>query len=188
MEHENTNKRSYCKNCGFPQSVCLCADVRPIVNRTRVIILQHPSERKIAKNTARLLQIGLTHCTLVVGETASDFAPLRTSLSANSAVLYPSPSSMPLSPDSSPILPPESLIMLDGTWRKAYKLWQLNDWLHALPAYHLDNPPAGIYQRKAKQASQLSTLEACNLALHALEQTPTDNLLSLLKARQQKGF
>lgn len=188
MESENTNKRSYCESCGFPVSVCLCADVRPIANRTQVIILQHPSERKIAKNTARLLQLGLTRCSLVVGETASDFAPLRASLPANSAVLYPSSTSLPLSPEI-PLEPrPDNLIILDGTWRKAYKLWQLNDWLHTLPGFHLDDPPAGIYQRKAKRANQLSTLEACNLALHALEQTPTDNLLGLLKARQKKGF
>jgi len=63
------------------------------------------------------------------------------------------------------------LVVLDGTWRKSLKMLHANPLLHGLPRWTLAAPPPGRYGalRKARLASQLSTLEATCAALCALE-------------------
>ncbi len=63
-----------------------------------------------------------------------------------------------------------TLILLDGTWKKAYKMWQLSINLQALPTVSLDNADRGNYRiRKSPKDQGVSTVEAGYLALAALE-------------------
>ena len=65
------------------------------------------------------------------------------------------------------------LYVLDGSWRKSRLLLHRNPWLQALPRLHLHSIPASAYTvRKAHAGHQLSTLEACGLALDQLEAAP----------------
>ncbi|MFC6441644.1 tRNA-uridine aminocarboxypropyltransferase [Bowmanella sp. JS7-9] len=179
-------RRPYCPTCHYPLRVCLCDSVTRIDNNCQILILQHPSEVSVAKNTARLLALSLNHCTIAIGEQPADFQHL--SIADDAVVLYPNPHSQPLSIPNAPTAPPSQLILLDGTWRKAYKLWCSNPWLHQLAIAHLDSPPPSTYQRCAKGEQQLSTLEACTYALSVLEGCDPQPLLSLLAARQRAGF
>ena len=52
--------RSQCPRCLRPESHCLCALIPQLDSRTRVLLLQHPSEVNHALNTARLAALGLT--------------------------------------------------------------------------------------------------------------------------------
>jgi len=74
---------------------------------------------------------------------------------------------------------------LDGTWRKALKLWRLNPWLWTMPAYRI-NPtqPSSYGIRKTTQANSLSTLEAVSYALKLNESIETDPLNKLQQAMQ----
>ena len=60
--------RAQCPRCMRPQSHCLCELIPQLASRTRVLLLQHPSEVNHALNTARLAALGLTNAHLVVGE------------------------------------------------------------------------------------------------------------------------
>eukprot|EP00897_Mesotaenium_endlicherianum_P010041 jgi/Mesen1/9065/ME000578S08303 len=70
---------------------------------------------------------------------------------------------------------PSHLIVLDGTWPKAKRIYHQNPWLHALPHYKL--PPSepshyGFIRRQPK-LEFLSTVESIVYALRALEpETP----------------
>ena len=51
--------RPLCLRCKRPESHCLCALIPALTPRTRVVVLQHPSEARHALNTARLAVLGL---------------------------------------------------------------------------------------------------------------------------------
>jgi DTW domain-containing protein YfiP len=50
--------RIQCPRCLRPQSHCLCPLIPSLDSRTRVLLLQHPSEVNHALNTARLAALG----------------------------------------------------------------------------------------------------------------------------------
>jgi DTW domain-containing protein YfiP len=60
--------RPLCTRCLRPGSHCLCALIPSLSCRTRVVVLQHPSEARHALNTARLAVLGLAGARRVVGE------------------------------------------------------------------------------------------------------------------------
>lgn len=73
------------------------------------------------------------------------------------------------------------LILLDGTWKKAYKMWQLSTNLHTLTTVKLPEDLQGHYTiRKAPSDNSLSTVEAGFYALSLLE--PDNDFSPLLNA------
>ncbi|TVP14557.1 tRNA-uridine aminocarboxypropyltransferase [Shewanella sp. KCT] len=164
--------RPVCPQCQYPVNACLCDSIRPLETRVELIVLQHPSEVSHAKNSVKLMQAVMgEQLRLVVGETPEDFADLRGYLAAQSGpvcLLYPSETSQPL--EASVQHHDAILLLLDGTWRKAYKLLQLNPWLLEFTGVHLDlDAPSKYTIRKAKRDDSLSTLEAAALAIETLE-------------------
>ena len=189
-------KRAYCPQCQYPQSACLCAAVKPIYPQHRLLILQHPSEVTHTKNSVRLLKMAVPQTQIVVGETAADFAELRSQLQQEPQALlvYPADESSSTTTREShsasvsePLLDSQTktLILIDGTWRKAYRMLCLNPWLLDLPRLSLSVENASAYCiRKAKRSDSLSTLEAAALALKQLQPnldiTPVTDLLQAL--------
>ncbi|GGD71665.1 DTW domain-containing protein [Lacimicrobium alkaliphilum] len=163
-----------------------------IENRTRILILRHPSEEKHAKNTVPLLQLSLKNIGVYSGETPADFLEPRRWCNDNKqdiAVLYPNRKSKPLTEGGiENIYSLKGLVLIDGTWRKAYKIWHSNPWLQQLKSFHLEHVPQSVYRRKAGISNSLSTLEATAEALKMLEGTDTQPLIDLLNARQQFLF
>lgn len=169
--------RALCPRCERPLRACLCELVQPVSNQVQVLILQHPSEQRQAKGTARLLSLSLQHCELRVGE---QFAPDPDTDGRYSLLLYPSSPADPILP-ATPVadlarlnrLAQLRLIVLDGTWRKSRRLLYQNPWLQALPRLSLQSLPAPAYRiRRAHAEHQLSTLEAVACALQQLEGRP----------------
>jgi DTW domain-containing protein YfiP len=75
-----------------------------------------------------------------------------------------------LSADESASVKKIRLILLDGTWKKAYKMWQLSTNLHAIPTVKLPENLQGHYTiRKAPSENSLSTVEAGYHALSLVE-------------------
>lgn len=186
--------RAYCSTCGFPKVTCVCHAVQQIDCRTRIDILQHPNEARAAKNTARLCQLCLPHLALWPGETPDDFDDFRMSLAPtdHALFLYPSVNAIPLSewrPQTQQTSDqPLRLVLIDATWRKAYRLMQLNPWLTQLQPVSLEGYQACYGIRKAPRAGQLSTLEAIAHALQQLEpEVSVAPLFQVLQARKA-GF
>ncbi|WP_040262099.1 tRNA-uridine aminocarboxypropyltransferase [Pseudomonas massiliensis] len=167
--------RPRCSRCLRPEGHCLCALIPRLPSRTRVLILQHPSEADHALNTARLAHLGLPNSQLAVTE---QVAPaLWEAYPGQACVLFPG--------EGSQLLPagaeqPMQLIVLDGTWRKARKLLHLNPALAALPRVSLAPVGPSRYRlRKAPGPDALSTVEAIVQALETLE--PESSYQELLK-------
>ncbi len=166
----------YCRQCGKAKVVCICTWIKPVQCQTELIILQHPSEVKQAKGSAKILTMSLANARLFIGEDFSHHPQLNALLAdaqVQHQVLYPSEHSLRLEkhlqPDLSSIQK-RRLILLDGTWKKAYKMWQLSTNLHALPCVHLPSDYQTNYRiRKAPSQQHLSTVEAGCFALQQLE-------------------
>ncbi|CAM3210644.1 DTW domain-containing protein YfiP [Pseudomonas gessardii] len=161
--------RPQCPRCLRPTTHCLCALIPSLDSRTRVLLLQHPSEVNHALNTARLAALGLMNAQLVVGEVFEDLPTLLNPPGYQARLLFPAEEAQPLqaySPSDEPLL----LVVPDGTWRKARKLLHLNPLLAALPRVTLAAGAVSRYRlRKAPGPGALSTVEAIVQALQVLE-------------------
>ena len=181
--------RTLCEICHYPKSQCLCDAVSPLTHRTRIIIMQHPSEVKAAKNTARLLQLSLHNIEIWIGESPEDFLALQNLDATNTFVVYPDEKAVMIEEISQPSTSVKTLIFLDGTWKKAFKLLQLNTWLARYPFLSFSVLPMSRYAlRKAPRADSLSTLEAVAYSLNTLEKIDVTPLYTLLDAMMQQQF
>jgi DTW domain-containing protein YfiP len=142
-------------------------------SRTRVLLLQHPSEVSHALNTARLAALGLSNAELIVGEVFEDLPKLLNRPGYQARLLFPAEDAQPLqvyAPNDQPML----LVVPDGTWRKARKMLHLNPLLAALPRVTLAEGGVSRYRlRKAPGPGALSTIEAIVQALETLEAPTT---------------
>lgn len=198
MTTVKTNKRSICITCCYPQSTCLCEWINPITTPLNIIILQHQKEAKHAKNTVKLLTLGLNKITVLQGETPEDWRELAQKVSTqtqNYCLVYPHKQSISLESISSSaqkqrFFPANhNVIFIDASWRKALKIWHLNPWLQLCKSWHFSHPPDNQYHiRYTTQESSLSTLES---VAYVLEHTHNINCLplrTLLSNMQQKCF
>ncbi|MBC2379573.1 DTW domain-containing protein [Pseudomonas sp. WS 5106] len=161
--------RPQCSRCLRPVTHCLCALIPSLDSRTRVLLLQHPSEVGHALNTARLAALGLNNAQLVVGEVFEGLPSLLNVPGYQARLLFPADGAQPLQAYASsdaPLL----LVIPDGTWRKARKMLHLNPLLAALPRVTLAEGGVSRYRlRKAPGPGALSTVEAIVQALQVLE-------------------
>ena len=161
--------RPTCSQCCRPLSHCLCALIPRLDSRSRVLILQHPSEAGHALNTARLAALGLVNAELRVGEHFADLADLLAEPGYDACLLFPGEQAQlptPQRAEQRPLL----LVVPDGTWRKARKLLYCNPVLESLPRLSLPEGLESRYRlRKAPMAGALSTLEAITETLNHLE-------------------
>jgi DTW domain-containing protein YfiP len=178
MNASSTLCRATCVHCLRPQATCLCALARPTAHRTEVLVLQHPQERRQAKNSVALLRLSLAHCEVIVGER---FAPgtlqaLLQRPGRDTRLLYPDVPAAPAPPASETTGAPLRLVVLDATWRKSLRMLLEHPALAALPRLSLDAPAPTRYRaiRAARRADQVSTLEATVQALAMLEGPPFD--------------
>jgi len=165
--------RPQCPRCLRPKSHCLCPLIPHLDSRTRVLLLQHPSEVSHALNTARLAALGLSNAELIVGEVFEDLPTLLNRPGYQARLLFPADDAQPMQAygeSDEPLL----LVVPDGTWRKARKMLHLNPLLAALPRVTLAEGGVSRYRlRKAPGPGALSTIEAIVQALETLEAPTT---------------
>jgi DTW domain-containing protein YfiP len=170
------SRRPRCAACDLPARTCVCALVTPVRNEVQVLVLQHPDEAREAKNSTRLMRLGLARCRVVVGEA---FGPdeLLTLLGrdvSGTFLLYPADTATGTTAPAPPARP-ERLVVLDGTWRKSLRMLHANPLLQSLPRWAVLPAAPALYGalRKARLPGQLSTLEATCAALADIERTPS---------------
>jgi DTW domain-containing protein YfiP len=161
--------RPVCGRCLRPRSVCYCAELASLPTRTRVVVLQHPRERKVGIGTARMAHLALPGSVLRVGVDFSDDPVVAAALAgpAPAYVLYPRPGAV--APADLPP-GPVTLVVLDGTWNQARKLLTRNPALAALPGIALaPRRPSGYRIRRQPAPFCVSTIEALAELLGAVE-------------------
>ncbi len=129
--------------------------------------------------TAKILSLSLVNCRTFIGENFTEHSELNQLLSDDNyqhQVLFLDNTSQVISSASNTSEKKQRVILLDGTWKKAYKMWQLSTNLHSLPKVHLDTELSGNYRiRKAPKDNALSTAEA---GYHVLSQLDNESTVS----------
>ena len=168
-------KRAYCQTCKKALLACICSTIVEIDNHYFLHILQDPSEEKKAIGTARILTLSLNQAKLHVGDT---FDSQGFDLE-NTYLLYPDESAT----NAADLLTEENgkalinkntqFILLDGTWKKTYKLLQSNPFLNQLPKVAIKvDAPSNYRLRKSSKEFGLSSVEAGYYLLSQLESSP----------------
>jgi hypothetical protein len=177
--------RVRCYRCWRPAALCFCADLPRIDTRTAIVVLQHPHERTHPFGTARLCTLSLPNCRLHVAHpdrSGSLLCPVA--VPAGAAVLYPHPHAQDLGEVPASERPP-ALVVLDGTWAHARRLYRHNPWLSALRHVRLCPAQPSRYRiRREPRPECVSTVEAVVAALQILE-PDTRGLEPLLAAFEQ---
>jgi DTW domain-containing protein YfiP len=182
-EHE---PRAVCPRCRRPEVVCYCGHITEVPTRTRVVILQHPRERDVPINTARIANLCLPSSELHVGVSFRGTRVLERLLAERerpAVLLWPGPGAIDI--ETSPPEGDVTLVVVDGTWWQARKVVRQNPELAALPRYAFRPPAPSDYRiRKEPREEYVSTLEAIVHVLQVLErgQAPVDSLLVPFRA------
>ena len=150
--------------------MCLCGALPIVETRTEVVILQHPHERTHPFGTARIVGLCMPRSRIHVafpglrGDLLCDVA-----VPADAAVLYPHADAVDLA-----TVPaherPSTLVVIDGTWAHARKMYRENPWLQRLRHVRIHPEKPSRYRiRREPRADYVSTLEAIVGSLAILE-------------------
>ena len=174
--------RASCYRCFKPRVACICGAIRRVDHHTGLTILQHPRERFHALGTARIARLGLAGARVEWCAPWEDAGAIRDRLPPGTALLYPSPAARDLAA-LPPAEYPRHLVVIDGTWFLAKKIYDAHAWLHALPHVALSPTRPSGYGRLRREpgAHCLATVEAIVAALRIIE-PHTDGLDGLLAA------
>ncbi len=168
MKRPNDKNSRYCTRCTRALKACLCDYIRQVSHLAPLHILQHPSEAGHPKGTAALLAASLTRARIHVGE---DFAgaqwlnALLADPKMHCYLLWPDEQALGLDQVRERIVQNDEggkvcFILLDGTWRKAYRMLHSNPALLRLPRIKLGAIHGQYSIRKKPFPEALSTLEA----------------------------
>jgi len=165
--------RTVCRRCLRPEPFCVCALLPALTPRTRVVILQHPREARLAICSAWLTHLALAGSELVQGVRFADHPRVRAlCASPGTALLYPGEGSTPALELAA--TPPGTLLVIDATWRQAEKMLAANPAVAALPRVGVVAVAPSGYGglRREPEAGHLATIDAVAEALSALEGDP----------------
>lgn len=165
--------RPTCPRCLRPEAFCVCAGLGPIPSRTRVVLLQHPREARLAICSARLTRLALANAELHRAVELDGHPRVRELLAApGTALLFPGADALPATALAA--TPPRTLLVVDGTWVQVEKMLAANPAVASLPRVTLDGGHESGYGalRREPAAGHLSTIEAVAHALGALESDP----------------
>ena len=177
----------FCEKCDKPKSICVCTDEPPVENDHFVLILQHPQEQDKLLGTAKIITNRLKNAQLEVALSRPGLNQIlkRPVDPKKWGVLYlgaqkekPIASGLYVLDKSGKIVPDfqnilaelEGIILLDGSWDQAKKLWWRNPWLLKVRRLVLVPEKKSMYGklRKEPRRESVSTLEATAFCLEKL--------------------
>lgn len=181
--------RALCLRCRRPQSVCWCAQVPRLQTRTRVVLLQHPREHKMAIGTARMAHLALPNSVVHVGLRFDGDPKVRAELAAGPPAHLLFPGEQALDVRALPQGAPLTLVVVDGTWAQARNLIRHNRELAALPRIAFSPARLSEYRiRRQPDHLCVSTIEALAEVLQVLEPEggPFERLLEPFRAMVER--
>lgn len=118
-----------------------------------------------------------------LGDNSMEFEEFEITIPPGSALLFPSKRAIGLEAVDFKV---KHLIVLDGTWAKARRMYHENPWLNLLPHLKLDPREVSLYSevRHQPKAGCLSTIESIVCALKALGDASVglDDLLQVFES------
>ena len=165
--------KSPCLGCFMHHDFCFCELIPKLSLRTKVVLVIHAKELKRTTNTGRLALHALTNSEMRIRGLSKNFESLGDLLTQNYRSLFLSPAeeateltSSLVSDDPRPI----QLIVPDGNWRQANKVYQRQPELWNIPRVKFSDVNIATHHlRNETLPSGMSTLEAIARALGVTE-------------------
>lgn len=185
-QQENPPRRPYlargagvirCVSCHLPQQSCICEFRNQVSAEVEFVVLMHRNETYKPTNTGRLIEATIANTHVIQWVSRSDPGePLERLLEdpAYQPILVFPPGDgyrerMIKTPFAAEQAGKPLLILLDGTWRQARRMFRLSTYLQNLPVISLDQVRSSTYAlRKAIHEGQLCTAEVAAALLHQL--------------------
>ena len=181
-----------CLGCGLHRTLCLCSEIPLLHLKTKVVLIAHRKELKRTTNTGQLALKALTNSELRIRGTldkeALDLSDLLTS-NYETILFYPSADAVELNGELiKKILKPVQLLVPDGNWRQASKVFSRHPELHHMLKVKISTPNmAKLHLRAEHTADGMATLQAIALALGLLEGSYVESeLLKLYDLKLKK--
>lgn len=154
-----------CPTCYLPCALCLCAHVPRLDTRTSFLVIRHNKETHKSTNTARLAALALPRCRILPYGMPGQPFDLSVLEAPGTWLLFPGTAPPP---EGTP--PPERVVVLDGNWPQARRMYQRLPELRRLPGLSLPPPaPDTRRLRRPPHPEGMSTVEAMAAALRLLE-------------------
>jgi ribosome biogenesis protein Tsr3 len=119
-------------------------------------------------------------------ENVEEYEEFELEVCAGSVLLFPSDNAVSVSELDAVDFEVKNLIVLDGTWAKAKRIYSENPWLNILPHLKLEVNEMSLYGevRNQPKAGYLSTIESIVFALKAVgeKHSGLDNLLDTFES------
>jgi DTW domain-containing protein len=154
----------HCPRCVLQLAVCVCQEIPRVQATTEIVLIRHVTELFLTSNTGRFAALSLPNSRLMAYGGGADF-DASTLSEPGTALLYCSgPAPRPLS------FVPRRLIVLDGSFRQARRMYKRVPELRDLPELSLPAPAVTPTRlRRPTLPEGMSTLEAVAAALSLLE-------------------
>ncbi len=176
-----------CERCLLGQLNCICRWRAEVCMGMDVVIVMHREEVFKPTNTGRLIEDTLPHNSFVFEWSRTRPSPallhLLDSADRRVVVLYPAgEEGLQVTPEQVSAPGDEkrlTLVVLDGTWRQARRMFHLSPWLNRHPRLQLQDVQPGAYAvRAAPRDQQLATAEAVAAAMAQCGETAAAELLA----------
>lgn len=168
----------FCSRCWLRSGLCYCGEIKQIELVTKVTVVMHAAERDKNSSTARLLSLMLKNCSIhQVGRPDTPFRGLPTSEpDVESLLLFPDASAPELSSEYCLELGKRiQLVVPDGTWSQAKRIFQRNESLYKLRRVRIPPAQTEYCLRRNIHPGTLCTAEAVAYALGIIEGLEVQN-------------
>jgi DTW domain-containing protein YfiP len=155
--------RGHCPHCLLQLPICVCEILPRVDANTEFVLIRHITELKLTHNTGRFAALSLPNSRILAygGGDSFDESSLA---EPGTALLYCTGSARPLP------FAPRRLIVLDGSFRQARRMYKRVAALRALPEFTLPAPAVTPTRlRQPTLPGGMSTIEAIATALSLLE-------------------
>ena len=152
-----------CPRCWMLEERCFCALIPEVVTRTEILVLRHYKESWRTTNTARIAALAMPRCRIVgYGEQGGDL-DVAALVEPGTWLLYPDGGAVPADP-------PRRLLVLDGSWAQARRMFKRVPGLAGLPRLSVTPPPTPVARlRRPHLVEGMATLEAIAAAMERIE-------------------
>ncbi len=164
---------SSCPICFMHFNLCLCEDIPKLNLKTKLSLLIHTKELKRTSNTGSLAVHALTNSEMRIRGIQNQVLDLSDFLDPKYHPLFffPAEDALELSPQVlENIKKPIQLIVPDGNWRQAAKVYSRHSELKSLQKVMIKTPNlAKVHMRAESTLEGMATLQAIALAFGVLE-------------------
>ena len=151
-----------CPKCKLTNATCVCEQLGLVSLSSDIVIIRHYKEGLKSSNSARILQLSSRNVKILdYGRLGEE--PLKDIDFTECALLFPIEEGQQIYQS---MTPPKTILVLDGSWKHARRMYRRLSKVHALPLIEVSpsSPPLPRIRQPSIEYG-MSTMEACIQAL-----------------------